>query len=417
MSLNHSPRFVFVVCFVLILFSSCKKDNEVLCDPTPVFDIDLFVENVLEVLNDDSQQVSGYQFVVSKNGNKYFSDADGFERHQNDNLGERLFTENTYMNVASVSKFIGAIALLHALEKRGLDIDDPIYPYLPERWQNRMDAGYKVKPDINNFSNEPSFYLTFRKILQMQTGIPFPPADNGNVNPGQMPTTDEMLRGLSTSGNESLIGTYQNGNFTLIRVLIGEMEYQLNDSVSTYNLNTANAYFTYLKDNIFDPLNINNPLLSVNSINSYFNNNNHVMAYQYPFNVNFTDGSGRIGWPADNTPEDNGGSGGLMLNATEIAKIAAYLKHDNAETLLSAAYRNDLLNNELGLIESTDGKYGRYQSKGGTRGADGNSRALRSRVMFFPNDVEAVLLVNCNYTTMGTLLRSSYDSAWVNPCK
>ncbi|MCG8697091.1 MAG: hypothetical protein MI922_03485 [Bacteroidales bacterium] len=59
-----------------------------------------------------------------------------------------------------------------------------------------------------------------------------------------------------------------------------------------------------------------------------------------------------------------------------------------------------------------EGKYGTYQGKGGTRGADDDNRAIRSRIVFYPNNVETSLIVNCDYRQLGTLLRSSYDSAW-----
>lgn len=44
------------IAFVLTI-SSCKEKD--LCDPTPVFDIDLFVNKVEQALNDDSNPVSG----------------------------------------------------------------------------------------------------------------------------------------------------------------------------------------------------------------------------------------------------------------------------------------------------------------------------------------------------------------------
>ncbi len=61
---------------LLLTINSCKEKD--LCDPTPVFDIDLFVNQVEQALNDDSNPVSGYEFVVSQGGNVYHKNGGGF---------------------------------------------------------------------------------------------------------------------------------------------------------------------------------------------------------------------------------------------------------------------------------------------------------------------------------------------------
>ena len=102
----------------------------------------------------------------------------------------------------------------------------------------------------------------------------------------------------------------------------------------------------------------------------------------------------------------------------DLAKVLAFFKHDQSETIISKKQRESILNSELGLTESIDGTHGNYLSKGGLRGADDCcSRALRSRIMIFPNGVEAVLLTNGNNTTLGSTLRDSYDNAWKSNCQ
>jgi hypothetical protein len=100
----------------------------------------------------------------------------------------------------------------------------------------------------------------------------------------------------------------------------------------------------------------------------------------------------------------------------DLAKVLSFFQHDESGLIISSTQRELILENELGLIESMTGTEGRYQSKGGTRGADGQARALRSRVIFYPNGVEAVLLINSNFTKMGTILQDSFDDAWVPGC-
>ena len=104
-----------------------------------------------------------------------------------------------------------------------------------------------------------------------------------------------------------------------------------------------------------------------------------------------------------------------VMNAQELGTILAYLLHDKNETLLSKERTEELINLRLGLLESPTGKYGVYPSKGGTRGPDDNDRAIRSRIMIFPNNVEAVLLTNCDFQQIGSALWQNYDDSHVIP--
>ncbi|MFQ5448007.1 MAG: serine hydrolase [Saprospiraceae bacterium] len=89
--------------------------------------MDLFIENVQNNLG----QVAGYQLVVNRDGKLYGSFAEGFSIYDVDPGGPVAMTVNTRMNVASVSKFIGAIALMQVLEKHNISIEEPIHSYLP----------------------------------------------------------------------------------------------------------------------------------------------------------------------------------------------------------------------------------------------------------------------------------------------
>ncbi|MFQ5448006.1 MAG: hypothetical protein ACE5FF_13850 [Saprospiraceae bacterium] len=155
--------------------------------------------------------------------------------------------------------------------------------------------------------------------------------------------------------------------------------------------------------------------MSATDVNNYYFGN-FTRAHQWPFDDTFRGGNNNLGWGATSNPQNNGGSGGLVLSAMDLASVLAFFRHDPNNLIISPAQRDLILENELGLIESTTGENGRYQSKGGTRGPSGNGRALRSRVIFYPNGVEAVLLSHSNITTMGTILRQSFDDAWVPGC-
>lgn len=391
---------VYSLLLIIILSTSaCEKDQN-LCDPTPVFDIDLFIQNI----NDQLTNVSGYQLLVNQGGNLYYSDADGFSIYADDPGGPIAMTVNTRMNVASVSKFVGAVALMQVLEKYDISIESPIHTYLPDSWQPLVHA--------DHFDGGSAYLVSFKNLLRMETAIAF---SGTSWTPGIMPTTDQMFTALQQPAAPNRWGVYQNGNFTLIRVLIAEIEYNLSESSPEYNEMTTDKYFEYIKENIFDELNIFPPL-SVDDINTYYLAN-FTRAHQWPFDETFSDGNNNVGWGATSDPLLNGGSGGLVLSSMDLANIMAIFKHDDTELIISSTQRNLILDNELGLTETTIGENGTYQSKGGTRGPEtATSRALRSRIMFYPNGVEVVLLVNCNITTLGTILRTSFDDAWVSGC-
>lgn len=404
---NFKTRSLHIFAFIslAVSLSSCEQEDLPICDPSPKFDIDAFAEELSDKLNDENNSVAGYQLIINKNGNLYHSEASGFAIHENDTDGPLDMTINTRMNVASVSKFVGTIALLKAMEEHNVSLEFNVVNYLPESWKRQV---HPTHSDVDS----PA-YLTFRKLLQMNTAINFP---GSNPSPGAMPTEAQMLQGLAATPALNRIGMYQNGNFTLIRVLIGEMVYNLDETSEDYAITCSEKYFDYLEENIFDPLNINPPS-SPSAVENYYDGL-YAWGYQWPFNEDFqnaTDGS--LGWKHSSDPYRNGGSGGLLLSAMDLAKIMAYFKYDQNETIISAQQRESILNSELGLTESMSGAHGIYPSKGGTRGPDSCcNRALRSRIMFFPNGVEAIILTNSNRNNLGSLLRNSFDNSWKSGC-
>jgi CubicO group peptidase (beta-lactamase class C family) len=354
-----------------------------------------------------SLPVAGYQFIVNRGGNLYHSVAKGNSVYSPDPGGPISMTVETEINVASVSKFIGTIALMQVLEKHQISIESLVYDYLPESWKAAVHSDHYL-------FNSP-YAFTFRNMLRMETGLAF---EGSNWTPGIMPTTDQMMNALRKPAEPGRWGIYQNGNFTLIRVLIGELEYNLNTSDPNYNQNTTDSYFDYIKNNIFDKLNLDPPMSS-DEVNDYYENTPFTRGHQFPFDITFRDASDNLGWPATSDPNLNGGSGGLVLSSLDLAKVLAYFMHDNSSTIISTHQRDIIIteNNELGLTESSSGEHGLYLSKGGTRGPEsGNLRALRSRIMIFPNGIEAVFLCNSNHNNLGGVLKSSYDDAWINPC-
>jgi len=360
----------------------------------PEFDIDLFVANLDEKFAD----VAGAQLVVIEDGRLHEAWPVGNATWAPDPEGDVALDMDERMTVASVSKFIGTIALMDVLEAEGIDVDEPIRPYLPPTWR---DA---VHPDHDLGSN---WAVTFEGLLTMDTALAFP--SGGSTSPGRHSSNAEMLQALSSPAAPGRWGSYQNGNFTLLRILIGELVYDLDETAPGYTDElVAQVYEDHLNDNVFEPL-------GIPSVGHVRPAGSVSRAYQYPIDTGFSDGSGNVGWlPSDRWPV-TAGSTELYLTALELAEVSAYFAHDDAGTLLSVEQRETMLDLELGLTESVTGVHGRYPSKQGGRGPDGSSRGYRSRVMFYPNGVEAVVITNSYVTALGPWLRDAFDDAWVTP--
>jgi CubicO group peptidase (beta-lactamase class C family) len=401
MKTGHTlTRSIFSLIAIILVFSACKNDK--LCNPVPEFNIDTFVAEVNSRMNDAANPVSGYQFAVNRNGQLYHAEAGGIAIHAKDPNGPKNMTVDMRMNVASVSKFIGAMAMMKVMDDYAISTEFNVVNYLPDSWKTM------VHPDFTDVDSDA--FLTFRKLMTMNTAIAF---TGTNPSPGIMPTEAQMLAALRAAPDLSRIGVYQNGNFTLIRVLIGEIVYGLDETNTNYATACTDKYFEYIKTNFFDKLGIYPPMTG-QAVNDYYSVTTYPLGYRFPFDATWTNPSdGTLGWAHTSDPYLNGGSGGLLLSCMDLANILAFFRHDPTEKLISKTQRDKILSYELGLTESADGANGRYPAKGGTRGPETCcSRALRAQIVFFPNGVEAVLLSNCNISTLGTILRDSFDAAW-----
>ncbi|MEO0605445.1 MAG: serine hydrolase domain-containing protein [Myxococcota bacterium] len=361
----------------------------------PVFDIDRLVDN----LDDAFADTAGAQIVVVEDGQLYEAWAIGNAVYAPDPEGDVPMDLDERMTISSVSKFIGTIALMDLLEAEGIDVDEPIRPYLPPTWRNAMH------PD--HFAGGSPFVVTFEGLLTKDTALAFP-TGSGGASPGRHASNDEMLQALTAPAAPGRWGSYQNGNFTLLRVLVGELAYDLDETSDVYDDLSSEVYADHLNQWIFGPLGID-PVGHVRPPGAV------SRAYRFPFDPGFTDATGALGWlPRDRWPV-TAGSTELYMTAVELAEVVAFFRHDAGELLLSEAQRDNVLDLELGLTESVDGDHGRYPSKQGGRGPDGSTRGYRSRVMFYPNDVEVVVITNSYVTSLGPWLRDAYDDAWVTP--
>lgn len=383
--------------FLIYLFASffsCEVEDSFndLQTNVPVFDINVFEENIIDYVESGGDSPIGWAYTISKNGNLQRSNAFGKARNSAD--GTLDFTLNKEINVASVSKFYTAIAVMQLLEANDLTIEDNIADWLPESW---------VKgPGVNG--------LSFKDLLKHESGLQ---STNNNFD------TTLGYQGLRNCIQTGVVNaktrTYLNVNFALYRVLIPSLWSNLEGSPVIDIENDANTQFMYLlymQQNIFDRLSL--PLVGC------FPESRDISTLYY--NVN--DGSNNGGVYYGDWNNKSGG-GGYFMTTLEMSKVNAYFEH--TEVLVNKDQRDLMKLHRLGMdvADPADEIHGNYYGKAGSIGTSSDptvSQGVRTQIVMFPGTgVDCVVVMNSQGVTLeGTnslrqMIYNAYNDAWVQP--
>ena len=125
-------RLILVILFTAF-FISCENEGINIQSNTPVFNLDKFEENLNEYVNANGNSPVGWAYTISINGQLERSKAEGVARTEID--GELAFILNKEINIASITKFYTAIAVMQLLEANNLNINDKIDSWLPSSWE------------------------------------------------------------------------------------------------------------------------------------------------------------------------------------------------------------------------------------------------------------------------------------------
>ncbi|RKZ10721.1 hypothetical protein DRQ32_06855 [bacterium] len=398
---------VLLVTSLFLGFGGCDDDDKNNNLVQPGFDIDLMVSN-LEAALDGA--VMGYAFSVARDGNHYASRSGGYARHP---LDYPLDTTNGIamsptmrVNVASVSKVVGAVALMRVLQEKGISPLTPIHNHLPPSWKPLVHA--------DHFDAGSQYKVDFRKLMRMETGIQYP---GSSVSPGAMSSNAQMLSALQISADPSRWGAYQNGNYCLIRVLIGEIEFDLDETDVNYAQNCADAYVQFINDKLFNPIGVSNVLGTY--LDRY-----PPMSYESASIVGHTKDTctGYFGLAASDGTINNSGSGGLRLSSMGIANFLAYFMHAPDQMGVDVDTRDYILDHYLGFTSTPSydspahGSTPYYAKAGAFTAFDGTcvqaGRAHRSCSMVFAETgVEVGLILNSPGSVCNEI-RDAYDAAW-----
>ncbi len=341
---------------------------ETVYGPVSTFQLKLSVADLFGLELDDLLRGKnvGYGYVVYENNTLKTSGQGGLKSRSVDAEGEKPYTIDTKMHIASMSKTIVAMAFTQVMAQKGIKTTDKIAAYLPPSW-----------PKGDNIDR-----ITFRELLNHRSGIVGlgNNCQNGAFSENIYSGLKQLIgKGVTTANRGQYC--YQNANFGLFRVLIPAMTgYSFSGDDATDDQQTQQLYLTYVQKNILEKV-------GLTGIVPTHPMGDPTYTYDYPY-------SGRKGWnPGAFT--STLGAYGWYLTPREAGKLYATVLSSVDQTVLSTAYKDSLLINNLGCFRATT-------NLGDLAYHDGwwylNSVApyagLRTLWIKLPNNLTAVLFVN-----------------------
>ncbi|GAB2559387.1 hypothetical protein GCM10027190_06480 [Spirosoma areae] len=325
---------------------------------------DVFAQTLTDLLQGRD---IGYGFVLYENNELKASGAGGLKSRSVEAEGEKAYSIDTKMHIASMSKTISAIAFTQLAAQKGLRTTDKIAPYLPPSWAKGEN--------INQ--------LTFRDLFNHRSGIVGlgNNCQNGAYSENIYAGLKQLIAKGVTTGNRGQY-CYQNANYGLMRVIIPALTgYVFTGDDALDDQQTQLRYLSYVQQNVLEKAGLANIIPAQPT-------GDPTYCYSYP-NI-----AGRKGWNPGGFINLLGAYG-WYLTPREAGKLYATVLSSGDQSILPTAYKDTLLLNNLGCfrISSTLGNVAYH---------DGwwyfNNQVpyvgLRTIWMKFPNNLTLALFVN-----------------------
>lgn len=290
----------------------------------------------------DGHLAGGYAFAVAHAGRVTMTGAYGWARAPWERIrpGERWSLE-TPMALASVSKTITAIALLHLWDEQQhrFSLDEPFWPLLA---RIAPDAGAEVRQ------------ITIRQLMMHRSGI---------ANVKDVQTTAE-LRALLRQPLEFAPGSkeaYHNNNYYVLRLVLEQLAH--------------GQYTQYVEEHVLRPM-------GIADMNTKAPAAGLAVGYKKP-------GERGPGYAFDWDVTSSAGAAGWYGSVNDLVRFVQRVRDPG--TLSDAAWK-ETWRDRLGWDRQQPGleKGGDFywQSPGG-------SGEVHSAIAMYPDDVQAVMLINC----------------------
>lgn len=324
--------------FILLSIAiSCQTNNEPAFQGPQVaqFNLDLFEQNLIDYVNWDNDAPVGWTYAITKDGQLVRSGAFGNAIQEPDGTIQAM-TVNKELNIASITKFYTAIAVMQLLEELNLTIHSLIDPFFPPSWtigpyMDDMTFAHLLRHESGLDTGNTDFdnTLSYAAIKQsVQDGVGVPPPDQSD---------------------------YDNINFAIFRILIPAMQNQVPNAPITdlsSDADTQLAYKNYMQTNIFNVAGL---------ANVDFTEESPSPARYY----NVDDPANNISGTTYGDWDHISGGGGYFMTIIEMAAVNAYFEH--TDNLITENSKNIIKENYLGLDSYFDGDsrelHGKYYGK------------------------------------------------------
>lgn len=302
----------------------------------------------------------GYSYAIYKNGNPIAVGASGYAIAPNDSLPDGLaMTMDTRMQIASCSKPITAVALLHGLEEKGLNPDMPMWPLI-------IDSFEVLGKGVEE--------ITIKNLLTHHSGFDFGYIETPLIENARLLLSNPVPNKPGESYQ------YSNINTSLARIVL--------------EILSGKDYESYIREYLLIPAGINGMKLKVDA---------DEVAWSYDYS-----GDPEIGAPITYDFTDEAAAYGWYATANE---LAVFLRFVQTNRYLSEDATAAMLENELGWGKSKLPSGYAYRHDG--QWIIENNVGVRTGMGIFPDDVEAVILINTNGPFFpGTILMDGFRDCY-----
>ncbi len=358
------------------------------------FHPDVFQQNIRDAL---AGQAIGWQYTIGLSGSFFDSDFGGDARTSADG-GPLPQSPQKEMYIASMTKTLTAVAMQRVLAAEGISVDDTIGPYLPSAWTTRGDG-------VDD--------ITFRQLMTHRSGLdPNNIASCCSAANQDLATMQAVVAADAQGGGDNTPSNYTNANYSLMRVLIPQID--IGEAVIANYANIwpldaiyAGLYADYVNRFVLAPAGIDKDgCFSSEPVNE------RTLLYSL------------------NTPNANGmdpgdwslacGATGWYLSSRELASFLGFLRF--TDDILTPTVREQMDAGLLGWLDDAvfsgwiEGDRGLYRSHGGDYPGLSNP-GMTGCMMNFDTNFQIALLVSSRGGDLGghacQLLRDAYDAAWL----
>ena len=303
----------------------------------------------------------GYSYAVYWNGEPLVSGGHGMARPASAE-GPIMMNSATRLQIASASKPITAVALLHEMERKGLSIDTSMWSLINEDF-----------PDVQ--PSESVRNVTVRQLLTHTSGYEF-----GYIWSPRLENTRALLAEPVPHPPDKR--RYSNINFALARAVLEALSGQ--------------PYESYVRSFLLEKVDAQGMSLRVDSV---------ATPYSYAFA-----GKSDAGAPLAIDFSDDGGPYGWYATAEELVR---FLNGVREGAFLSPEWTATMLEEGLGwgIQQTSSGPAYRHEGQWAIHG----NRGVRSGIAILPDNVEAAVLTATNgLFSMTSIITKAFDACSVN---